>query len=111
ENEISAAFESLKNLQASGLLMRCPRRDRSAPETTGADEALGHPTLDLVGEAPAGETQVNGDVLLRPALPRSQQAAKQPAERTGPGAGVRRPVAGEIDGMGKNGHGRSPIYE
>ena len=60
-----------------------PPGGRSTPETAVAEEALVHPALDFVGDVPAGEAEMDGDVLLHPALPPLQEAAEQPAEHAG----------------------------
>jgi len=84
------------------VLRRC-----SAPEAAAAHKALGHPALDFVGEASAGEAEMKGDGLLRLVLPPLQE----PAEQTGPGAGTQRTAVREIGSMGEDGHVRSPAMD
>jgi hypothetical protein len=79
----------------------CPPVGRSAPETAVAEQALIHLALDLVGEATAGEAELDGDLLFRPALSPLHEAGKQPAERTGLG-GPQRPADSEMGGMGED---------
>jgi len=52
----------------------------SGAETATAEEALAYPAFDFVGDVPAGEAEMNGDVEFRPALPPLQEAAEQSAE-------------------------------
>jgi hypothetical protein len=54
----------------------------------------------------AGEAEVKGDYLLRPALPPLQE----PAEQTRLRDGTRGTPVGEIGSMGEGGHVRSPVY-
>jgi len=82
-----------------------PRRLFS-PEAAAAGQALGHAALDFVGDVPAGQAKVNGDGLLRLALPPLQE----PADQTGLADGTQRTAVGETGSMGEDGHVRSPVY-
>jgi hypothetical protein len=84
--------------------MQVRRRRRSTPETAVVKEALVDPTLDFVGDVPAGEAEVKSDVVLRPALAPLQDIPEQPAEWTGLGNGARRLGVGETGGVGEDGH-------
>jgi hypothetical protein len=87
-----------------------PLAGRSTPETAVAKEALVHTALDFVGDVPTGEAEMNGDLLLRPALPPLQEPAEQPAERTGLGPGAQRLGVVEAGRVGEDGHDRSPAF-
>jgi hypothetical protein len=80
----------------------CPLTGRSVPETAATNEALGHPALDFVGDASAGEAEVNGDLLLDPALPPLQEEAKQTAKQTRLADGARRCAVTDMEGVSQD---------
>jgi hypothetical protein len=60
---------------------------RSAPIITAAYQLLGHPALDIIGEATARATQQASDVALRVTLARLHDGLIEPAENAGTLAG------------------------
>jgi hypothetical protein len=88
-----------------------PLGGRSTPETAVAEEAFVHPALDFVGDVPAGEAEMDGDVFLHPALPPLEEAAEQPTERTGLTDRARRLAVGGMMCVGENRHVRLLFFE